>query len=231
MGNARSTITDEVIDVSRLGRELSLQKDRLEKYKKSYTTEDKNKIQTEIDSIEAGLKNSSIDEDEKRKASSQLKDLKIKMERMEKEKEMPQLINEFRAKYDDALSLIDNFGEIKTREKNLEHLEILKKEGEKAIEANDKILLARVVDQIFQLGAGLVFRNPQTLSYMFDQIVNGGEKFSNQQQADYFINKGNQAIKDNDPDELKRCIQNLMSLLSSEAQQKINSNASGITTK
>ena len=230
-GNARATIRDEVIDTERIGRELNLQKVRLEKNKAVYSDEDKKKIEEEISTLETSLKNSGADEDEKRKANKQLKTLKTKMEKLEKGKEMPQLISDFNDKYQDTLSMVDNFSEIKSREKNLEHLEVLKKEGDKAITNNDKVLLARVNAQLFELGARIVLNTQQTLAYMFDKMSNGEEKFSNQQEAEYFIDKGRQAIKDNDPDELKRCVQNLMSLLSADSQRKISSNLAGITTK
>jgi hypothetical protein len=48
-------------------------------------------------------------------------------------------------------------------------------------------------------------------------------------EAEYYIHKGKRSIELNDVDELKRCISNLMLLLSTSDQESIQNNISGIT--
>ncbi len=230
-GRIRASIVAEAIDTDRLYEDLSLQKMRLEKNQDTYSSEDKKKIGYEIESIETSINHSNTDEDEKRKASKQLKDLKTRMEKLEKSKELPQLIAEYKEKYEVVVEAIDAIGDIRDRERNHDHLSVLKKEGDKAIESEDKALLQRVIQQIYELGARIVYSNPQTWAWHFNEIVDGNHQFNNQKDADYFINKGKQAMENGDTDELKRCVQNLLTMLSAEEQSKINSHISGITSK
>ncbi len=230
-GRVRATIVAETIDSDRLHEDLTLQKTRLEKNSDTYTTEDKKKIAYEIESIETSIKHGNTDEDEKRKASKQLKDLKTRMEKLEKGKELPQLIAEFKEKYDLIVEAIDGVGDIRDRERNHDHLSVLKKEGEKAIESEDKTLLQRVIQQISELGAKIIYSNPQTWAWHYNEITQGNHQFSNQKDADYFIDKGKQAMENGDTDELKRCVQNLLTMLSAEEQSKISSSVAGITSK
>lgn len=230
-GHVRATIVAETIDSDRLHEDLSLQKTRLEKNADTYSKDDKKKIESEIESIETSIKHSNTDEDEKRKASKQLKDLKTRMEKLEKGKELPQLVVEFKEKYDIVVEAIDAIGDIRDRERNHDHLSVLKKEGDKAVENEDKTLLQRVIQQISELGARIIYSNPQTWAWHFNEITQGNHQFSNQKDADYFMDKGKQAMENGDTDELKRCVQNLLTMLSAEEQAKISSSIAGITSK
>ena len=48
-----------------------------------------------VSSVDTSLKNAKHDEDEKRKANKEIKDLKIYLDTMEKDKEIPQSVKEF----------------------------------------------------------------------------------------------------------------------------------------
>ncbi len=226
---ARSTFKDEILDIKNIETELSAQTERARTVSGNCSPDEKNKIDNAIQSVATSLRNARLDEDEKRKANKQLKDLKIALDKIEKEKEMPQLIKEFNSGIESAQKIINEFADEKEKEKNNEQLNNIKIEGEKAIKENDKILLIRANEQIKELGATALFSNPAAWIYQFRQITQGNRNFINEKEARYYIEKGQRAIEVEDIDELKRCVQNLMLLLPPEEQEIIKSNLSGIT--
>ena len=227
--NARSTVKDEVVDIKELETELNVQTEKAKTISENCSPEERKTINETIQSVQASVKNAHIDEDEKRKANKQIKDLKIALDKIEKEKEMPQLTKEFHAKIESVQKIIDEYADEKDKDANNEQLSKMKDEGEKAIEDNDKTLLIRVNEQIEELGARALFSNPATWIYHFQQITQGDKNFINEKEARYYIEKGKRAIEFNDMDELKRCVHNLMLLLPSDEQETIKKNLSGIT--
>ena len=227
--DARSTVRDEILDVKELEAQLDVQATRAKAVSDNCTSEEKKAIEGTIQSAEMSIKNAHVDEDEKRKASKQLKDLKVTLDSLEKEKEMPQLIKDFHASVETAQGIIDEYADKQEKDINNEQLASMKKEGEKAIADADKTLLVRVNEQIKELTARAVFSNPATWVYQFDKIVSGNHNFLNEKEARYYTEKGRRAVELGDVDELKRCVHNLMLLLPSEEQAVIKSNLSGIT--
>jgi hypothetical protein len=148
---------------------------------------------------------------------------------IERDKEMPQLIREFKEgilKADQAIKEVGNKEEL---HQHKELLESLKTEGEMAIEDDDKHLLARVNEQIDDLRNKIIFSNPAAWAYFFEKIVKENKKFISDKEAEYYINKGRRAIEMGDTEELKRCVKGLMLLLPPEEQQIIQNTMSGIT--
>lgn len=227
--SARASVHDENVDVGQLSTELLTQKEKLTRLEKNFTPEEKSELENLVDSIDVSLRNAGLDEDEKRKANKELKDLKTNLDQLEKKKEMPQLTDEFNSGIEDIDRLIDTLGQEKDKDNFKEQLGILKDEGQKAIENNDKHLLARVNEQIKELGFSVAFSNPSTWVYQFEKITNGEYKFTNESDARYYEDKGKKAIELGDVEELKRCVVNLINLLPVEQQKEINSSLSGIT--
>jgi len=227
--DARSTIKDEIVDIKDLETELNVQAEKAKTISENCSLEERKTIEDTIQSVQTSVKNAHIDEDEKRKANKQIKDLKISLDKIEKEKEMPQLTKEFYAKIESVQKTIDEYADEKDKDANNEQLSKMKIEGEKAIEDNDKTLLIRVNEQIEELGTRALFSNPATWIYHFQQITQSDKNFINEKEARYYIEKGKRAIELNDMDELKRCVHNLMLLLPSDEQETIKKNLSGIT--
>ncbi len=227
--NARSTVKDEIVDIKDLETELNVQMEKAKTISENCSSEERKTIEDTIQSVQTSVKNAHLDEDEKRKANKQIKDLKIALDKIEKEKEMPQLTKEFHAKTESVQKIINEYADEKDKNANNDQLTKMKVEGEKAIEDNDKTLLSRVNEQIEELGAKALFSNPATWVYHFQQIIQGDKNFINEKEARYYIEKGKRAIELNDMDELKRCVHNLMLLLPSDEQETIKKNLSGIT--
>ena len=162
------------------------------------------------------------------KANKQIKDIKIALDKIEKEKEMPQLIKEFKNGIQDTQAIINDYADEKDRAINNDQLNNLKVEGEKAIADNDKSLLVRTNEQIKELKSRAVFLI-RLHGFTSLKITDGKPDFINEKEAKYYIEKGKRAIELGDVDEIKRCVHNLQLLLPSDAQETIKDNLSGIT--
>lgn len=227
--NARSTFMDELVDVSDVTAELDVQTERAQSVSENCSTEEKGKIDNTIRNVSTSLKNAHLDEDEKSKANKQLRDLKSMLDRLEKEKEMPQMVKEFKENIESTEKIINELGDDKDKVKHEEQVAKMKTEGEKAIAENDKTLLIMINQQIKELGAKALFSNPATWVYQFRQLTSSGKKWINEKEAGYYTEKGRRAIELGDVDELKRCVHQLLLLLPSDEQESIKNNLSGIT--
>ena len=193
--NARSTAQDETLEVKTIEYDLKLQTERAQSVSENCSTEEKNKLNNTINSVANSLRSAQIDEDEKRKANKQLKDLKMAIDQLEKEKEMPQLIKEYKEGTESTEKFITALGNDKDKAQYEEQLKTMKEEGGRAIAENDKTLLIRVNEQIKELGAKALFSNPAMWVHQFQQLTDGSKKFINEKEASYYTAKGRRAIE------------------------------------
>jgi len=229
--NGRSTVKGEIVDIKDLEAELSVQTEKAKTISENCTAEEKKAIENTIQSVKTSVENAHLDEDEKLKASKQIKDLKIALDKIEKEKEMPQLIKEFHAGVESVQKIINEYADEKDKDVNNDQLSKMKVEAEKAISDNDKILLSRVNEQIQKLRAKAIFSNPAAWVDYFQKIVSENHNFINEKEANYYTEKGHRAIELNDMEVLKHCVRELILLLPSDVQETIKNNLSGITTR
>ncbi|MFI5305207.1 MAG: hypothetical protein ACHQYP_10495, partial [Nitrospiria bacterium] len=124
---------------------------------------------------------------------------------------------------------INEYGNEKDRPALNDQLNKIKAEGEKAISQNDRTLLARVNEQLSELWHKTMYSNPATWVYHFQEMIEGKNTFVNEQEAQYYIEKGKKAIEHEDIDELKRCLRSLIELLPPNQQEAFKNNISGIT--
>lgn len=227
--NARSTSHDETIELKNIEEDLETQKERAKLVSENLSPDERKVLDNNIQSAQTSVRNASVDEDEKMKADKQIKDLKITLDNIEKEKEMPQLVKEFKDGIQDTLSIINDYADEKDKITNNDQLSKLKTEGEQAIADNDKSLLIRINEQIKELSSKAIYSNPATWVHQFKKIIAGNPNFINEKEAKYYIQKGEKAIELGDVDEIKRCVQNLLMLLPSDLQETIKDNLSGIT--
>jgi len=224
--NARVTMKDEAVDVQEMSGDLELQRRRAESTSEDCSIEERKKIADTLQSVSEGIKNSSNDEDEKRKANKQLKDLKIILDNIEVDKAMPQLIREYNQRVIDLNKIINEYADPKEKDDLNKQLENIQIEGKKAIKEENKTLIIRINEQLEDLRSRAIFSNPNTWVQHFREIIDNGN-FINEKEAQYYISKGVRAIETGDVDELKRCTRQLHLLLSQEDQNKIK--LSGIT--
>ena len=84
--SARGSILAETIDYHVVEREFRSEIERAAKVDCDCSGDERSTLHDPINSIEKSLRNASSDEDEKRKASKNLKDLKVLLDRLEKKK-------------------------------------------------------------------------------------------------------------------------------------------------
>lgn len=224
--NARSTLKDEEVSADNLSNELGVQRQRAEAILVNCSEDEREKITRTIQSVAEGINNSKVDEDEKRKANKQLKNLKMLLDEMEEEKKMPQLVKEYNTRVQDLQKIINEYADPKERDEDNKQLEKIKVDGDKAVKDEDKVLLSRINEQLANLRQKAIYSNPNTWILTFKQIV-AADHFINEQEAQYYINKCMQAIEVKNYEELKRCVVQLNLLRPIEEQKEAN--LSGIT--
>ena len=227
--NVRVDTYKQSIDVAELEEELAAQKERLKSIKKNVSEEEYEQLENTIDDLGNNIKNAKHDNDDKNKAERDSRELNNRLESLEQSKELPQLKDEFNEKIKNAKEIITELDDGTAKNEVQSDLTVLEEEGEKALKANDKTMLLRVNEQIEELTFRTVFQNPAAWVHMLNQIKDKRNELTNQTDANYFIDKADRAINDEDVDELKRCVRNLLDLLPKETQDEINSSMSGIT--
>lgn len=217
--NARSTNKDEKINSQELSNDLAVQKIRAEEISKNCNGEERKKINKKIQSVSRGIDNSSVDEDEKRKANKELKDIKILLDDIEEDKAMPQLIEEFNASEKELSELIEKYVDEKEKPEYLNHLSNIQAESKKAINDKNKTLLIRINEQLDELIRKAIWAMPGTWVQHFKELAQNGN-FTNQQEAEYYIKKGIIAIEKEDIEELKRIVSELWLLIPEDDSEK-----------
>lgn len=227
--NTRATKHAEALDIEDMETQLNAQAERAAKLEKTCTAEEKTKLSNLVKSANTSLEAGKNDEDEKRKANKELKQLKNKLDELESVKEFPQLKIEFNELTTSMVELMDEYGDQKQKGIHSDQLSVLKTEGYQAIENEDKILLSRVVEQLNDLKQKIIFSNPATWIYQFNRLIQEDHQWISEKEAQYFLQKGQRAIEAGDTDELQRCVRSLLLLLPVSEQNSVQSGMSGIT--
>lgn len=227
--NARSTFVDELVNLNDVESEFDTQLERARSLSDNCSKEQVTKIDNAVRAVSTSLQSARLDEDEKRKAVKQVKDLKIILDRAQQAEQMPHLTQEFTEGTTSVREIIANVPDSTERERYGRQLDEIKTEGEKAILESDKTLLISVNGRLRELGARALHSDPSTWLYHFRRLTDGSAKFTNEREAAYFTEKGLRAINSRDVDELKRCCRGLANLLPLEKQELIKANVSGIT--
>jgi len=227
--NARSTVRDELIDVSDVESELDAQLERARLVVENCTEEKLVKIETAVNSVSTSLRNAHIDEDEKRKAVKQLRDLKLVLDQTQKETELPQLCQEFADSVAGVRQIITSLPDPSDREMHTRQADEMQAEGDKAVRDKNKTLLLGVLERLSDLTGHALQSDPATWVHHFRRLTNGSATFTNEKDAARHAERGEKAIASGDVEELKRCCRSLSNLLPLEKQKSIASSLSGIT--
>jgi molecular chaperone DnaK len=227
-GDFRATIMDENITVEDLRKSLEKQRQKASYVEKNCSEREKQAIDDKLAEVTQSVNNAETDEDEKRKANKELKELGQGLEEIEKSKETSNLKGEYKEKLESTREVINEVDLEENKKNDLQKLSGIESQGEEAIKNNDKVMLSRTIDQLFELSTKVLFSNPQIWVYRFNEIKQGEYNFSDPEEGKYYLEKGEKAIEIGDVDELKRCVLGLNGLLSTEEVENINKKA-GIT--
>lgn len=226
--NARSTFIDEFIKIDEVEKELDTQIERARSMSSNYTDSQMGQIVAALESVSTSLQNARTDEDEKRKAVKQVRDLKQILDEAQHTTEMPRLTKEFNEGINSVTEIVAEVPDVDDRNKQSLQLAEIRSEGEKAIRANDRTLLMGVNDRLRDLGGRALFSHPASWVHHFRVLINEGN-FSNPREAAHFIEQGQQAIEEDDIEALKRSCRMLNALRPMKRPQAPKVNTSGIT--
>ncbi len=226
--NSRGSTHARVLSIEDMEAQLKEQSERAVAIEKTCTPEEKTKLSGLVKSVGSSLDAGKVDEDEKRKADAELKELKNKLDQLELVKEFPQLKIEFNELTTSMVEFMNEVGDQKDRAIHTDQLEVLKAEGYRAIESNDQVLLLSVVNQLRELKTKILFSNPATWLFHFNKLVQADHQWISEKEAQYYLQKGQRAVEAGDSDELQRCVRSLWLLLPISEQSQAQ-NMVGIT--
>ena len=229
ISGARATTHAETLSIEAMESQFKTQSERAAKLEKTCSAEEKSKLSNLVNSVNTSLEAGKIDEEEKRKADKELKELKNKLDQLEKIKEFPQLKIEFNELTTSMVELMNEYGDQKQRGIHGDQLDILKADGYRAIENEDKVLLSRINEQLEDLKQKIIQSNPATWLYRFNKLIQEDHQWISEKEAQYFLQKGQRAIEAGDMDEVQRCVRSLLLLLPVSDQNAIQNGMSGIT--
>ncbi|MBI2799438.1 MAG: hypothetical protein HYX63_03985 [Gammaproteobacteria bacterium] len=226
--NARSTFIDELVKVDDVEQELDAQIGRAQAMSPNASDTQKEQIVSALTTASMSLQNARLDEDEKRKAVKQVRELKQILDDTQQATALPQLVKDFNEGIAGTGDIISEVPDTNERTKQAALLAEIEAEGEKAIREKDRVLLTGINERLRELSGRALFSLPATWVYHFRTLVNDGN-FTSQKESTYFIEQGQRAIEKNDIEALKRSCRGLTALRPSTKADPIEINVSGIT--
>ncbi len=213
--NARKTILDEKIDIDLLNKDLKEECDRYAKIRHSLTPLQKDECDQEISYLENSVNNTWYDEDEKRKANKKLKDFKIQLDKLEKNTELDILLSKFKELTETLNEFETKFSEHKDYkvQELIIRYKTIKSAWERAVADKDKILLVSINEQLETLLTNLLMEGITWWTNVYNDLKFWWYNFNNQDSADFYFKKWENAIKNEDKIELESCVRELMNLL------------------
>jgi len=225
---ARADTYGQTIDSKKLTIELETQKERLKQIEGSISSDDQSKLKNSIDTLETNIKNAENDTDDKGKAARDMKELKSNLDKIERDRTMPQLSSEFHEKIEQLKNSIDSIEDESERGRVADIIKNIEPEGEKAITSNDKDILIRLNEQLRDTYWTIIAKNPAVWIYYLNEIKLRKDESTNPTESEYHISKAEQAAEVGDVGELERHVRSLWKLLPEEVEAEIK-DMSGIT--
>lgn len=229
-GNLRITTWAEEIDVTKLEESLDKQKKQFSKLRELSSEEEQNEIENLIESVSTSVSGAGSDQDDRRKADSEIKQLRERLEKLDKSKQPEMLKANFDQMLEAIPQLIASTDQSEDKEAATRMLISLKEQGAEAIQTKDEKLLARTNEQLVMLAVRLYYSNPQGWLEQFQKHSNGEFKYTNPESAKYFLEKGRKAIEANNIEDLKSSVKELQNLMENqEEREDVNIILSGLT--
>lgn len=217
------------VDTKKLAEDLRNQKELIKKVENNLSKDEKDKLDNSVKSLEKSIKNADNDTDDRMKSERDMQDLKSEIEKIEEKLTVPQLSAEFHEKIDRINGLLEDFEDETERNRIAEVVKEIKVEGEKAVASSNKEILVRLSEQLQDLIMAILRENPATWVYWLNNIKSRKSELSNQAVADHHISKAEEAVENEDFEELKLHVRSLFDLLPEDAQDEIGSDMAGIT--
>ena len=230
--DVRTTTLNKEIDLKILKNDLDSEQERYTKIRASLTPTQKEEIDEEISYLEWAVSNSSSDEDEKRKADKKLKDFKVKIDNLEKNTEFDiqeKVFNELIKMLNWVIAEMEKSSDFKVQELVVRY-KTIKSWWEKSIQDQDKILLSSINEQLEDIRTSILMENIDWWEKLYNDLKFGWFNFANEDDAEYYFKKWENALKNNNKDELSNVVKELIRLLPKDELWRIEGgNLSGIT--
>lgn len=213
--NARATIENEEIDLKLLKNDLNKEQIRYKQIRQNLTPSQKEEVDEELLYLEWAVNNANNDEDEKRKSVKKMKDFKIKLDILEKNTEfdnMKDYFNSEKENFDEYFEDLWDWNNYEMQELAVRY-KTIKTAGEKAIKDSDKILLSSIIEQIKSLRNEINREFIDWWKDIFNDLKFWWYNFNNEFDAEYLFKKWENAVVDDNKDELETCVRELINLL------------------
>ena len=228
-GNLRATYTDEALDPGVLSANLEKEKEKFNGVASLCTEEDRAAIGSLFDSATASIQSAGTDEDDKRKANKEIKELRARVEKLSDSTKGEKLKSSFNSLLEVVPIMIANAPDSSDKDQGTGLLATLRDQGEKAVSSQNDVLLARTNEQLTGLAVRFYYANPRSWVEQLNRHSQGEFSYSNPQSAKYFIEKGNKALEANDMDGVRGAVQELQNLMVDQSQVSLSSMVSGLT--
>lgn len=222
--NARATVFEEKITVDSLVDELNAEIERSKDLDGVCDYEESTQISNQIQDIKHSIKYSENDEDEKSKTAIKLRKLKSDIDKLKMNKNAEVLIQE----YNDLIEKVSeciNMSNYSEKEKFEKRYIALQDDGNKAVADKNTIMLSRINSQLQTLLIEILSSDDSYWRYWILELSKRNN-YINMSRANYYIEKGLEALKQENISEVKNCVR-LLWELSPFDEDKIN--IAGIT--
>lgn len=227
--DVRSTMHDESVNISNLKNTLKEEEEKIKDIKTLCSSQEKEKIEKEVEEVKSSLRNAETDEDEKRKVNMQLKNLQSQINKLIESKNSKAIIEKFNQLLKEAKDLLKNVDPNSNIKSDFEsRFEALKKDGNNAIQNNDISMLSRINEQLGELCVQLAASDIEFWKGYLGYICQFKEVTRNPRCAK-FIENGLYASKTNNMPLLVQCVKELTKYLPQGAQESFSNNIAGIT--
>jgi len=228
-GNMRVTDFAETLNVDTLRTNLEQEREKFDKVSSLCDEEEREAVENMLESATNSVQNANTDQDDKRKASKEIKELRARVEKISESKKSGKLKSEFTNLLEIVPVLMENTPEEANKKNDTDLLYTLKAEGEKAVIANDDVRLARTNEQLVALAIKYYYANPNSWVEQLARHTQGEFTYTNHEAAKYFIEKGNEAVKSENVDGIKDAVTELQNLMVDKNQISLSSMVSGLT--
>lgn len=226
---ARGSVYAEDITVKELEQDIVIEKARLNAINSTCNDEERHFLESQLKNIESNIKNVESDEDERRKLHKHMKDFKVAIDNVEKEKAFPQLLQENIATSEMITTLIELVDDSKQKDQYVKNFEQLSEDTKRAKQNGDKHLLIRINELLFRLSGEIWYSLPQVWIKKYEELSKQTPPTNLEKEYEEQISKGDEFIKANNLEGLKESVRSMLNMLPQDKQQSIRVEVVGIT--
>lgn len=223
----RATIFDENLSVQTLEKTLQKELDEVEQLLPTCSQDEQRQIRDEINELKRTIQKAETDEDEKRKANSKIKEFQYKVEKIHLEKGSQNIKDEYFKLESSVSELVENLNSVEKADFE-KRFNAIKADAQKAINTHNINLLTRAKEQLNGLMFEILMQDTDFWLHLFKNLCEN-KVFEDNLNAQNIINKGTNAITNDDIESLKECVRDLINILPREDRVEFEAKISGIT--